>query len=680
MRPTTVNAVAVGPATVRTVIKTALALLLSALLGVSPIAGLGASSPTSGTVVGLRGLGVLPTARVSQKISTRVSQSTPCYNNVCPSTTDPLTYHGGPVITHPSVYVVVFSDSLTTTSPAAGLATGVLSPAAPNVPGAIDAAIAGPTPKWWMTEYSPPSGTIEPGSYVATVALYNPALADNASVTNNEIVSALTGAIQSGQLSNSPNAIFALFLRSGQSVALTPGSPGYCAFHAAAQYLAPGGASFLNYLVMPNQSGLASCAYAGPTASDFQNTSAVLSHELIETVTDPLGTGWFAGASAEIADICVASGDVDAVPYDGQTYMEQRIYSSAARGCFGLPAATSITAVVGSGSLTAAIGSSAGPVSGQTATASAGAWTSQLTTDSLGLATVSVPTSLTGPVTITFPTVGPLIGSSTEIASNPPFTIGVSGPVTFTGSPSGSVSITFVTAPATSGVPVAVIDPRTGLTLFSAPTTPEGVVHATFTPPTDAVTVVARATPTGTQPVFSSPVALTAIAQAELTLTPIDAQTVAISLTLSGRPLPGAVTVSCGSWSVVVPVGPTGLVNVAIPTGPTAGPLITATYAGTSLVSPMSVTIARPYPVHVVLRVLPAHPRSSAHTIIVRVSPAVRGDWVTLSGSFHQVRARTDLSGVARLVVHSTSTRLRLLVTVVIGPRRVRTTMVVRLV
>jgi hypothetical protein len=79
------------------------------------------------------------------------------------------------------------------------------------------------------------------------------------------------------------------------------GAGGFCGFHTyttgAHQYL---------YVVAPD-SGARRCAPATlAPRGDVADTLDVVSHEHIEAITDPFGTGWWAGApsTGEIADVC----------------------------------------------------------------------------------------------------------------------------------------------------------------------------------------------------------------------------------------------------------------------------------------------------------------------------------------------------------------------------------------
>jgi len=60
-------------------------------------------------------------------------------------------------------------------------------------------------------------------------------------------------------------------------------------------------------------------------------TRILAGHELIETITDPLGTAWLWAEQQEVVDLC---GELVCVALtDGKSYELQNIYSNAALSC-----------------------------------------------------------------------------------------------------------------------------------------------------------------------------------------------------------------------------------------------------------------------------------------------------------------------------------------------------------
>jgi hypothetical protein len=89
------------------------------------------------------------------------------------------------------------------------------------------------------------------------------------------------------------------------------------------------------YAVIPYELRNRGCL---PVSTAFDNVTTVVSHELVEGITDP-GVGldrvaWYDRDNGEIADIC-AGGD-SAAPVtgsDGVRYVVQRVWSNRAGAC-----------------------------------------------------------------------------------------------------------------------------------------------------------------------------------------------------------------------------------------------------------------------------------------------------------------------------------------------------------
>jgi hypothetical protein len=108
----------------------------------------------------------------------------------------------------------------------------------------------------------------------------------------------------------------------------------FCAYHGTTS----GPEMF--YSVLPDFSTDGMATKCG-TGSEFQNVTAVSSHELVEATTDPeigLATGyetplaWYDQANGEIADICLGyAGDI--VFPDGRQYRVQAQWSNRQNAC-----------------------------------------------------------------------------------------------------------------------------------------------------------------------------------------------------------------------------------------------------------------------------------------------------------------------------------------------------------
>jgi hypothetical protein len=92
---------------------------------------------------------------------------------------------------------------------------------------------------------------------------------------------------------------------------------GFCAYHQSFTH----NAKLVRYGVMPDQAAGGCATGCGP-GNAFQNTTDVSSHELIEAVTDPDGTGWYDNNCGEIGDIC-AIGQGEAAIVNGFTVQKE---------------------------------------------------------------------------------------------------------------------------------------------------------------------------------------------------------------------------------------------------------------------------------------------------------------------------------------------------------------------
>lgn len=149
-------------------------------------------------------------------------------------------------------------------------------------------------------------------------------------------------------LGNKPyHSIFHVFLPKGTDVCMagtsdcySPDNPAtfvFCAFHASVTFSDVG---HVLYTVEPYQNvGGCSVAQPSPNGALIDSTANVLSHELIETITDPDGTSWLARNSLvvygqEMADLCETPFfQYGKVLVDAKRYAIQPEYSNKHHGC-----------------------------------------------------------------------------------------------------------------------------------------------------------------------------------------------------------------------------------------------------------------------------------------------------------------------------------------------------------
>lgn len=144
--------------------------------------------------------------------------------------------------------------------------------------------------------------------------------------------------------------VYHIFLRSGVDVCTSANvcySPDnastfvFCAYHGSVDFNDIG---HVLYSVEPYQN-VRGCAVAQPSPNGplVDSTASTLSHELIETITDPDGDAWWARSSlieygAEIGDICENPfGRYGAFSISGKLYAIQPEYSNKFHACATTP-------------------------------------------------------------------------------------------------------------------------------------------------------------------------------------------------------------------------------------------------------------------------------------------------------------------------------------------------------
>ncbi|SRR6266849_4293006 len=130
----------------------------------------------------------------------------------------------------------------------------------------------------------------------------------------------------------------------GTDVCYSPDNPNtffFCAYHGSVDFKDLGHVLFT---VEPFQD-VPGCSInqPSPNGSLIDSTSSTLSHELIETITDPDGDAWFAQTSLvefgeEIADLCIDPfGNEPTTILDGKPYEIQTEYSNKFHACANVP-------------------------------------------------------------------------------------------------------------------------------------------------------------------------------------------------------------------------------------------------------------------------------------------------------------------------------------------------------
>ena len=260
-----------------------------------------------------------------------------------------LTYYGGPVVSHMKSVDVLYG-------------TGSYAPYVGSFVAQFTTQYLGSGVMDWLRLYNTPTSggtgqTIGRGTYAGTYSITPAAGNTGAVIQDTQVQAELAAQITAGHLP-APDAdtSYALFFPHGEQICMGGScsgvAGGFCAYHGT---LTVNGVT-TTYQVMPdNQVGSGLDVGCG-SGTLQQNETSTLSHELVETITDPdVGfamvfgppLGWYDGTYGEIGDICNGA-HATFVGSDAVTYTSQKQWSNTAAACILAPnAAPSITSPTG---------------------------------------------------------------------------------------------------------------------------------------------------------------------------------------------------------------------------------------------------------------------------------------------------------------------------------------------
>jgi PKD repeat protein len=233
----------------------------------------------------------------------------------------PLSYHGGALLSNVQVAVVHWG---------AGVNTQVQN----TLPGFYSDVMSGGYFDW-LAEYDEPERPIGHGSYLGTFV--DSGAPAGSSITGDQIEAELARMIGNFSLPQpTANRLYMVYLPPGVTLtalgwfSCTP-TDGFCGYHHV--FTLPGGQPVYYGLI----ADLGGCATRCGTFGQVGNTTMNSSHELIEAVTDPDGTGWWAPANGlEIADLCQSgSSSTWGGTFDG--YAVQKQWSNRYNSCIITP-------------------------------------------------------------------------------------------------------------------------------------------------------------------------------------------------------------------------------------------------------------------------------------------------------------------------------------------------------
>ena len=358
-----------------------------------------------------------------------------CFNVACPPPGTSLSDHNGPVLTHPIVYLVQFSNTRSGVSPISTEPYKLFNTRAPNARGIVMATLTGGYSSLYK-EYMRTGAPYQGATYGGMQTWYSPHLATSPVITDNQIKSAIRthlGAVSRTAPTRS-QPIYVIFGRLNQKINAfgTDSQLGFCAYHSGVSLSKNHPVA---YIVMPYEASSPSCDHAAtPHASIVDKYSPILSHELAETVTDPYGAlAWAQNQTyAELADLCAVSGpDFTSVAWQGVSYPLSPLFSNVAHTCVTGPTRTLLYATLTSPSTLQILAvSDVGPLVSQPVSVATSQSLLTTTTSSSGEATIELPTAPVGPIVVSFAGDSPLLPSTTTIdpAPTPPALTAVASP------------------------------------------------------------------------------------------------------------------------------------------------------------------------------------------------------------------------------------------------------------
>jgi len=236
-----------------------------------------------------------------------------------------LSYYGGRVISHVKLDLIVWGSW---SYPASVPLTGKHSVSS------FLGGIANSKHLDWLNEYATPTQTIGRGTLEGVYTIHPPRASDGTKVTSAQIASVLHSMIGAGRIPKpTTSRLYVIFFRPGQVISTSFGNStnNFCAYHDTMSY-----ASATAYFdIIPYELASRGCR---PASTSFDNLTTIVSHELVEGITDP-GVGlnrvaWYDRNNGEIADICAGiSKPAPVTGGDGVRYVVQREWSNRSKSC-----------------------------------------------------------------------------------------------------------------------------------------------------------------------------------------------------------------------------------------------------------------------------------------------------------------------------------------------------------
>ena len=177
----------------------------------------------------------------------------------------------------------------------------------------------------WLSEYNTESQSIQPGTYGGQYGTTSDI--SQSTLSDEQIASALSTAIDQNEVPQPDDSTeYILYIPKGISVSDPTGAlfcQVFCAYHSHFDY----NGLQVKYAVVPYSSDCQGCAQS------YEIFASTISHEIAETITDPLAGSWYDQCGEEIGDICAYQTSW-AQGTDGYYYPVQLLWSNSQGQCF----------------------------------------------------------------------------------------------------------------------------------------------------------------------------------------------------------------------------------------------------------------------------------------------------------------------------------------------------------
>ena len=238
-----------------------------------------------------------------------------------------VVYHGGPVIQHVKIDLVVWDQW--------GYGEGVPLRGTRSVKSMLSGLVTSPYVAW-LGQYNTqnPAQTINTGSFEGIYTIGVGAANNGPRITDAQVQNVLAKHISNGTLPPPDgNRLYVIYFPAGHNIVDGVGDSSLsnmCAYHGSMPY----GAASAYYAAVPHYTRTGPCR-APSSLTNFDVVSDITAHEVAEAITDPdtARPAWFDPNSRyEIADIC--DGHAGFMKFaDGQSYLVEYLWSNFDNTC-----------------------------------------------------------------------------------------------------------------------------------------------------------------------------------------------------------------------------------------------------------------------------------------------------------------------------------------------------------